>query len=60
MFEPVRTNRAVFEQVQVEGGGISWPGEADICPDVLYGNGEPASGMRCERRVIRAGSGSAA
>lgn len=29
--------RNVFMAVRVEeGGGIEWPGEIDMCPDVLY------------------------
>jgi len=60
VFAPIRTDRSVFEQVRAEHGTIAWPGEVDLCPDVLYGKGEPADGTRFERRVIRAGSGSAA
>jgi hypothetical protein len=61
VFEPIRDDRAVFEQVHVDGGTIVWPGEVDLCPDVLYGRYEPADGTRFERRVVRAGtSGSAA
>ena len=56
VFEPIRNDRAVFERVHVEGGTIAWPGEVDLCPDVLYGRYEPESGTRFERRVIRAGS----
>jgi hypothetical protein len=27
----------VFEQVtNAEGGGISWPGDVELCPDALY------------------------
>lgn len=59
VFEPIRNDRAVFEQVHVAHGTVTWPGEVDLCPDVLYGYGEPASGTRFERRVVRAGSGHA-
>jgi hypothetical protein len=52
---PIRGDRAVFEQVHVANGTVTWPGEVDLCPDVLYGKGEPASGTRFERRVVRAG-----
>jgi len=36
VFEPLR-DPMFFQQVRVdEFGGIYWPNEADICPDVLY------------------------
>lgn len=57
VFEPIRADRAVFEQVQADGWTIVWPGEVDLCPDVLYGHGEPADGTRFERRVIRPATG---
>lgn len=60
VFEPIRSDRAVFEQVRCDGWSIVWPGEVDICPDVLYGYGEPADGTRFERRVVRPGRGSVA
>lgn len=51
---PIAADRAVFEQVRVADGGIEWPpGDVDVCPDVLYGHGEPADGTRFERRVVR-------
>jgi hypothetical protein len=30
------TDPNVFNAVRVEGGGIEWPGEIDMCPDALY------------------------
>lgn len=60
VFAPIEADRAVFEQVHVDNGTITWPGEVDVCPDVLYGHGEPADGTRFERRVVRAAPGSAA
>lgn len=36
IFEPVRKNRDIFQNVQIEGGTIAWPNGADIDPDVLY------------------------
>lgn len=53
VFAPIGSNRAVFEQVHVRHGTIAWPGDVDLCPDVLYGHGEPASGVRFERRIVR-------
>jgi hypothetical protein len=61
VFESIHSDRRVYEAVRVnpETGTIEWPGEVDICPDVLYGRGEPASGVRFERRVVRAAPGAA-
>jgi len=44
IFEPVRRDRALFEEVSVdrELGVVVWPNGADIDPDVLYGAAEPA------------------
>lgn len=38
VFEPLRTNRSLFEALRVdeELGTIVWPNGADLCPDVLY------------------------
>jgi len=41
VFEPIRNDRGVFEQVRAEGGSIAWPNGADLCPDVLIWNGLP-------------------
>ncbi len=27
---------AVFQQVHVEGGAVTWPGEIDLAPDAMY------------------------
>lgn len=27
---------AIFEQVHVEAGAVSWPGEIDLAPDAMY------------------------
>lgn len=59
VFAPIGADRAVFEQVEVRDGTIAWPGDVDLCPDVLYGHGEPASGLRFERRVVRPASDAA-
>jgi hypothetical protein len=44
IFEPLRTDPARFREVRVEPGAgtISWPNGADIDPDVLYLDLEPA------------------
>lgn len=42
IFEPIRQDRAVFEDVHIEGGTVAWANGADIDPDVLYYDLEPA------------------
>jgi hypothetical protein len=41
VFENVRTNPSVFAQARVEHGTVVWPGEVDLCPDVLIHGGMP-------------------
>lgn len=55
MFEPVRDQRDLFEQVRVnpETGTIEWPGEIDLDAEVLYGRREPASGVVIGREPAR-------
>lgn len=42
VFEAIRNSPALFAKVMVEGGTIAWPNGADIDPDVLYYDLEPA------------------
>lgn len=44
MFEPLRANRELFRQIDVdkELGTIVWPNGADMDPDVLHGDFDPA------------------
>jgi hypothetical protein len=42
IFEPMRTDPAVFRVVKIEGGTIAWANGADIDPDVLRYNLKPA------------------
>jgi hypothetical protein len=42
IFEPIRSDPAVFRSVRVEGGTIAWANGADIDPDVLYYDLKPA------------------
>ena len=42
IFAPIRDNLALFRDVQIEGGTIAWANGADIDPDVLYYDLEPA------------------
>ncbi len=41
IFEPIRTNPQLFRGLRVDGGTLSWPNGADLCPDVLIWNGPP-------------------
>ncbi len=42
IFEPIRSDPALFGSMQVEEGTIAWPNGADIDPDVLYYGLTPA------------------
>ncbi|MHC4473537.1 MAG: DUF2442 domain-containing protein [Planctomycetota bacterium] len=43
LFGQLRDDPALFRQVRVdELGGLVWPNGADICPDVLFLDLEPA------------------
>jgi hypothetical protein len=35
VFEPVRTDREVFEAAFVDAGTVAWPGNADLAPETL-------------------------
>jgi len=62
VFERIRKNRGLFEQVRVnpQSRAVEWPEEIDIDSEVLYGLYESAFGTRFERRVVRSPSHSAA
>lgn len=62
VFDSIRADRDLFEQVAVDAelGTITWPGEADLDPDVLYGRHTPDPPVAFERRVIRTVPGAAA
>ena len=42
VFQPIRSDPAVFRSMKVEGGTIAWDKGADIDPDVLYYGLTPA------------------
>ena len=42
MFEPIRSDPALFRSVKAVGGTIGWDNGADIDPDVLYYDLKPA------------------
>jgi hypothetical protein len=67
IFAPLRTDPARFREVRVEPGAgmISWPNGADIDPDVLYHQLEPAWAQAdsnqpgvCQEDVSRRGASS--
>lgn len=39
VFEPLRSDCALFGHVRVAGGTVTWPGELDLDPNVLIWNG---------------------
>ena len=55
MFRPLREDEALFRQVRVEGGTVTWPNGADICPDVLIWGGAPPVEEREAPRSLRIG-----
>ena len=42
IFEPIRNDPKIFQDVRIEGGTIAWANGADIDPDVLYYDLKPA------------------
>ena len=43
VFDAIRNDPSVFQQVRVEHGTVVWPGDVDLCPDVLIWDGAPPS-----------------
>jgi hypothetical protein len=41
VFDKIRKERSLFDQVRVESGTVVWPNGADLCPDVLIWRGPP-------------------
>ena len=41
VFEAIRTDPAKFAQVRVDHGTLVWPGDVDLCPDVVIHGGPP-------------------
>jgi len=41
VFDPIRSDDAIFRSVKVADGTISWPGGVDLDPDVLIWGGSP-------------------
>lgn len=54
VFEPLRTDDTLFRQVTVRAGTVSWPGDADLDPDVLiWGGPAPRDPALRPPRVLR-------
>ena len=43
VFDPIREKPEMFARVRIDGGTVSWPNGADLCPDVLIWGGIPPS-----------------
>jgi hypothetical protein len=61
VFEPLRTEDALFRRVTARAGTAAWPGDADLDPDVLIWGGpaprdsalHPPNFLRLERAPSR-------
>ena len=54
VFEPLRTDDALFRQVLVRAGTVAWPGNVDLDPDVLiWGSSAPRDPALHPPRVLR-------
>ncbi len=43
VFDPIREQPEMFARVGIDGGTVSWPNGADLCPDVVIWGGTPPS-----------------
>jgi Protein of unknown function (DUF2442) len=41
VFDSIRRDPVLFSQVEVKHGTVVWPGEVDLCPDVIIWQGPP-------------------
>ena len=41
VFETIRSDMECFREMRAEGGTLTWPNGADLCPDVLIWGGLP-------------------
>lgn len=46
VFDLIRSDPALFAQVRVDHGTLVWPGDIDLCPDVLIHDGPPPAESR--------------
>jgi hypothetical protein len=44
VFESIRRDPALFRKVRVEHGTLAWPGDVDLCPDMIIWQGPPPKG----------------
>ena len=44
VFDRIRNDPAEFARVRTAHGTLEWPGEIDLCPDVLIWGGPPRDG----------------
>lgn len=63
VFDPIRERPEMFARVTIEGGTVSWPNGADLCPDVVIWGGSPPSDpavqpeFRLSARVVERAAG---
>ena len=43
VFDPIREKPEMFARVRIDGGTVSWPNGADLCPDVVIWGAAPPS-----------------
>lgn len=41
IFDPLKNDPSLFQQVRAEAGSVAWPSGADLDPDVLIWGGPP-------------------
>jgi hypothetical protein len=44
VLDGIRRDPSLFRKVRVEHGTVTWPGDIDLCPDVLIWQGPPPKG----------------
>jgi hypothetical protein len=44
VFQAIRQDPVLFREVRADHGTVTWPGEVDLCPDVLIWQGPPPEG----------------
>ena len=51
VFDPIREQPEMFARVRIDGGTVSWPNGADLCPDVVIWGGAPPSDPTAQPEV---------
>ena len=49
VFEPLLANRRLFDTIHIEGGTIAWDNGADIAPETLNEDSQPARSKRTRK-----------